>query len=105
MSTVGHPTFAMISRYSYAMFTVLEITEADVGELGRRAPFEALDTRRHEHASEALSSEYIAGLQGEPWSAAPVPSDTRLHLPLARPLRHKPGEISGRHIRKRIIKF
>lgn len=80
--TVGHPTFAMISRYSYAMFTVLEITEADVGELGSKAPFEALDTRRHEHVSEALSSEYIAGLQGEPWSAALLsPVTPGLHLP------------------------
>ena len=31
--TVGHKTISMISRYLYAMFTVLEITEADVGEL------------------------------------------------------------------------
>lgn len=64
------------------MFTVLEITEADVGELGSKAPFEALDTTRHEHVSEALSSEYIAGLQGEPWSAALLsPVTPGLHLP------------------------
>lgn len=43
----------MISRYLYAMFTVLEITEADLGEFGSKAPFEALDSTRCEHVSEA----------------------------------------------------
>ena len=35
------------------LFTVLEITEADLGEFGSKAPFKALDTTHREHVSEA----------------------------------------------------
>lgn len=67
------------------MFTVLEITEADVGEFGSKVPFEALDTTRHEHISEAGQPGpelRIAGLWGgEPWSALLPPVTFGLHLP------------------------
>lgn len=68
------------------MFTVLEITEADLGEFGSKAPFEVLDTTHREHVSEAGQTGpelRTAGLQGgEPWRAV-LPSSVTpgLHLP------------------------